>query len=121
VFPRLCCLKPWERCLLFIQQRVVGTQVAKDMYDAKDAEFAMRIMKSSIVRAQICMEFFEKAGKAFAYLESWQNSFASMLAIGTVCFFMIFPQYIIPAILLGIITKCVMTYPSSFDKQVRRE
>jgi hypothetical protein len=90
------------------------------MYDAKDAEFAMRVMKSSIVRAQICIDFMEKAGKAFAYLESWQNSFASMFAIGTVCFFMIFPQFIIPATLLCIITKCVMTYPSSFDKQVRR-
>jgi len=96
------------------------TQVAKDMYDAKDADFAMRVMKSSIVRAQICIDFVEKAGKAFTYLESWHNSFASMFTIGTLCFFMIFPQFIIPATLLGIITKCVMTYPSSFDKQVRR-
>jgi hypothetical protein len=32
---------------------------------------------------------------------------------------MISPQFIIPAMMLGIITKCVMAYPSSFDKQVR--
>lgn len=92
-------------------------KVAKDMYDAKDAEFAIRVMKSSIVRAQTCIDYLDKAGKAFAYLESWQNSCASMFAIGMVCFFMISPQFIIPAMMLGIITKCVMAYPSSFDKQ----
>ena len=54
------------------------------MYDAKDAEFAIRVMKSSIVRAQTCIDYLDKAGKAFAYLESWQNSCASMFAIGMV-------------------------------------
>jgi len=91
-------------------------KVVMDMYDAKESEFAIRLMKASISRVKAIVECLEKGGILFAHLEQWKNPFASMFSIGVVMFYMMFPEFIIPSIMMGLLFAGLVKYPSSYDR-----